>query len=607
MQSNQKLYEKLGPQGRAILNPSSSTYRDPNFRVPTQLDYLLDELSHPTQNTTLEKALSYLAYYYPKLKNQENVRLLTSHFLSSPLLQENANQDNFSRIVDFYSYVITHKYKISVPTLPFTQFYHYVMLGITENGLNPNCLPVISGCLLSKPIRAQYGDYPIQNGHIKTVDNELLMIFQNLMLQNIQNVSLLESNLCLLAFLNDFLDDKFIRKLLIVVPELSRDMIPFMYQSPLGIKNLSRLSSLYSRIVTFHPDLDINLKNIDWNLVQVQSFTQELVTSYPSSEQQWTTYKSMLFSFVIVFESIASLMLSLNSRVLDKKWFVRYSRVILQNLFNVSFILDKIGSGGFQSYNFVYFSCIGCLSQNDKISLGDLTDYWFSQIRFGIPLHESPVEQSKLLFILNFMDNAEPLPQHDKHLSMVDELILNPVNQQILEAAHAVMLKHLPNSNPSRLLDYAKLAISQFPDKLALHQVKIILESLTKKVSPDVTESAIDPMTFNELFVTPLLQFVLSQNNNRLLGLPKPYEHRKAALCSSLIKLTVYVPIENYLDFMKSLKTLIVDDLLICTIDERNALLGDIYDSLLLTNKFFPQKGMIGFQWWYGEVERAHL
>ncbi|GME82332.1 unnamed protein product [Ambrosiozyma monospora] len=481
------------------------------------------------------------------------------------------------------------------------------MLGITENGLNPSCLPVIAGCLLSKPIRAQYGDYPIQNGHIKTVDNELLMIFKNLMVQNIQNLSLLESNLCLLAFLNAFLDDEFIRKLLTVVPELSRDMIPFMYESPLGIKNLSRLSSLYSRIVKAHPDLGTNLKNIDWNLVQIQSFTQELVISYPNSEHQWTTYKSMLFSLVIVFESITSLMISKNSSSLDKKWFVRYSRVILQNLFNVSFILDKVGSGGFQSYNFVYFTCIGCLSQNDKISLGVLTDYWFSQIGFGIPLHESPAEQSKLLFILNFMDNLEPLPQHDKHLNTIDELILNPVNQQILEAAHAVMLKHLPISNPSKLLEYAKLAISQFPDKLALHQVKIILESLTKKVSPDVTESAGDPVIFNEVFMKPLLQLVLSQNNNRLLGLPMPYEHRKAALCSSLIKLTVYVPIENYLEFMKCLKTLIVDDLLICTIDERNALLGDIYDSLLLTNKFFPQKGTVGLQWWYGEGERAHL
>ncbi|KAI5953639.1 hypothetical protein KGF54_003011 [Candida jiufengensis] len=164
------LYDKLGPQGRALLNQNNNNHisqtqnhSQPDF-TPQELDFVIDELRNPKPNTTVNKVLGYLYNYVPYIKHERNLGIVIASFLNSPVCFGSKTsilptfEENYP-IIEVFKLITDKKLKISKPTLSIKSYYSIIGQEL-ENFVSYNpiqnswkVLPIICGILLSNNLR----------------------------------------------------------------------------------------------------------------------------------------------------------------------------------------------------------------------------------------------------------------------------------------------------------------------------------------------------------------------------------------------------------------------------------------------------------------------
>lgn len=600
-------YSRLGPEGQQIYR--SSTGHTNTLAIPSELDYLLDEIQHPQQSTTPHKVLSYLAYYYPRLKNPANIQLLTESFLQCPLFESLKDSD---AIIDCFRFILDKKYQVSEPTCPFYSFYGAICAAVSEIQPPWTTLPMIVGCLLTKDSRNRYDPYPEYSGAIKLLDDSLLSSLQSSLVRvsrtscppELQYIVLVCMSLINTSTVTQ-------RAVLHYRPMLLLTLTDLIFNSPFGfnaatyqvsdntvaIKRLNTLSQLYKQLIPNHPSRQVLYESLDASLSNMHSYSTALFNCMdrgPIPDGDWDLLKQNFFSVVVIFEGFA--------QFISQNGGAGLSAGIIETLYDLSFILDTIGTGGFESYNFVYHVATDCLFHEKPALCETLVSQWL-QDKSASKLH-----LSKLLFSLNFIEKCLPVLNPEVRISRILPLVYTLVehgpSQPITEAAHSVMLKYLTTLDDvpqlsqrqleSTLVEYLRLTLSQYPQKLSLNQSDLIIQTLGGATFPGTMTYSWNPNLSKQLRRSLYDECVNCPPVN-IAEQNVAFRTRRAALTSTLIKLTPLFLLEDYIPWLDTIQRA-----LISTAGPDTAPLLDVmWQSILSANKFYPQKGAVGFQWWY--------
>ncbi len=655
------LRTRLGPEGRLIYDKMSLENQPENktYEVTTniskssfELDHLFKELVHPNASLTPEKVLSYLAYYYLKIKNTANVQLLTEYFLQCPLFFNNGQVVELSqatRIIECFQFVVEKKYQVSEPTVPFHSFYRSVFTGI-RNVLCSGPIfmnswkvsPVIVGCLLAKRSRIAYDPYPQYLEAIREVDSKLLETFENCAIcsQSFQlNKDLVYMELICLACVQEHVSTHTLVEILRHKPDLPLDIVVLVFNSPYGFHNgraiaeklqdwtaipyLSILSRLFCLLLSVHPDHSAVIKCIDSSLNRCRNYSvalfdlmhaSHLTPSNPES-QTWRLLKQNFFTLISMFEGISRFIYSQCS-IADVEFCCRFSTKILDSLLYTNFISEAIGTGGFDTYTFVHNVSLDCLKNKDKLAAGLLVKTWVGSLQSIDPtMGTDYMVRSKILFWLNFSESCiDILPREIRlHtvLPMARQLVSNSPSQDVLEGAHSVMLRYFellrdPSESSAgpqtkkTLHDYLELTIAQFPSKLSLKQTGVVVDTIARTVSPGSALFDTDRTSCAEFFTLLFRNCMHSSNEHFEEAETSHFKHRQPALTSMLIQVTPLIPEADYIGWMQKIKSSLVDP--VVDSEEKQALLDKLWDSVLVANKYYPDKGQAGIRWWYQSV-----
>ncbi|OWB72876.1 protein binding protein [[Candida] boidinii] len=775
---NQELYNRLGARGREIYEQlqqqqqvvserqGQSGFSSEPLRLPTQLDYLLEELINPyvkkTDLTQIERGnqlLSYIANYYPKLKNEKNVELLTEYFLRCPVFFSNDANVPFAlsnRILECFRYIFDKKYKTSMPVLKFYKFYHAALTGILNFiKLDPTThfwkvIPVISGILSTINYRDQYDPFPEYSNVIKKIDKQLATILETSFIQFftsplVSNDNLRSVNILCLSLTYGILNKSFLPQLLNKHGLLLTDICGLMFISPFGLqmtnflkiensesessqkidkvqsimterpllRYLNSLSFLFKEIVlTKDYNTDIKLDQIDLCFNKCLIFAETLSANtdlyYSSSDKLdlklLDLYRQILFAKVVMFESIVQWLLESNNSLLLQDVLPRYSRKVINIFYHISFILDYIGTGGFESYNFVFSSCLDAILQYRMYDAEILANVFTTGINF-CRLKESYVFRSKLLFTLNYFEQfvniCSDSIRHCLILPLIEDItassLLNkglninfndPADlakfKDIVEASHSIMLKFLtiqdsydenliskqqtksrfwslstffsngvppqPTTNieerptvynenlhiiMNKILPYTELSISQFPLLLSTIQLNIIIETLARSIFPNSKIYDIDH-ELGERFLNILYNNCTDKINKSIIvsldshseefdniksdtqeAFEKNKENsgngeelsdnvlktRASCLISSLIGIFPLMPPHIFIKWLNISKNELISPLI--RKEEKEFLLNKLWNSIIVCNKYDPQKGNLGINWWYKNINNS--
>lgn len=599
---------RLGPQGLRLLNEqrqlrlNGSTTFD---LVPQLLDFVLNELVHPSKDTTTTKILSYLAYYYPSIKNEDNIKLLTYTFMRCPLFFNESKvisfEDNY-KLIEFFNYIISHKFSISLPHLSFQRFFQAMLQGFQMSiARDPQyhwkMVPVIAGILSTTKDR----------NWTKT-DEELIAIWQKLLITTltrdrscIDSFEVTSTSLLAASFAIDYLPSKipdyshFIVDL-IYLHKLNNGYIPELnWQTDPALKNVSRLAKLTQAMISNNFDsfkCKVLVEKLVWfskNLNQKSYTDQQLL-------------KTIVFTNIVIFESIIN-----QSMIFPNIPFqVGIARNFLTVFSNSNFIIDQIGTGGFNSYNFVYYYSIDVLLAHDVGALEVLVLSLMSALDFA-HLESNIIQTSNLKFLLILIENVvtklSPRLQGDLFI-FVESLISTQHNeyfkefnkefQVLLESAHSVILKYIDMKylNAQKLKEYVLLIFEQYPRFLSLSQIsicvkRILMNNLTQY---DYLDSQ---LTRSIIYCRPDI-LVPDQELKTL----------RASLVSLQILTLEFCPIHKYqmgLESCYNLMRQISDE------DDFILLRKILFESILTQNRIDNQKGEIGIRFWYQEVENREL
>ncbi|KAI5966452.1 uncharacterized protein KGF55_000761 [Candida pseudojiufengensis] len=334
------LYDKLGPQGRALINNrNDNNYsvqnrdsRQPNF-TPQELDFVIDELRNPKPNTTINNILGYLYNYIPYIKHERNLGLVIASFLNSPKCFGSKTfpiptfEENYP-IIEVFKLITDKKLKISKPTLSIKTYYsiigkeleHFVSFNPIVNSWK--VLPIICGIMLSNNIRneiyIEQQNFFKYNWFFQDWDHKIKKLFINCLeysLSNIHDKNILYLSVTSLALIyqkdeenikkyTSKINDSFMINVLIdmifldptVSTKIYHEFFKFdpnssniedivqkdILQKPV-IKHLNKFSFLlaaYLRNLKYNPRNDELISN---NLIKLTDFNHKLSKSCESS------------------------------------------------------------------------------------------------------------------------------------------------------------------------------------------------------------------------------------------------------------------------------------------------------------------------------------
>ncbi|ODQ78921.1 hypothetical protein BABINDRAFT_162581 [Babjeviella inositovora NRRL Y-12698] len=530
------------------LQTSPQTY---STLQPQPLDYLFHDLVHPQPATTGKQLLSYLAYYIPTIKNERNLLLLMFHTFRSPVLFGLARGNDIDLesaygVCEVFKFAVEKKLQVSQPTLPVALFYQTVLealLEVKQQGKSMwKLAPVIAGILAANPVRDQH-QIPEQTRGFARVDAQmcaLLIEVVNTTIAGARNAGHTPPNvraLMLLAsasafpllpesaraklphqqILNDTIRLVFNEGLL--NGEVFRNHAPELFlllmTEDIVVKNLNRLSFLIENCYLHMSGTSgyfpggshaNNPARIEESLARLAGFSKNLnyvVALGPGTftAEELVLLKQILFSYVIMFQGLCTLALTFNSQATLLRFrFAASFRTVLNCLFDLNFILEKIGTGGFAAYNFVYFTALDGLFQLDLRLASQLPEAFASQLHVMNHPEYTIVDESKLLFMLGYSEHLVKLTASSRAVNRVARVLILPMAEGIIvqkatsvkakavvESAHSVILSHIAATTTdvmslSRILPYLMVVLDQFPSVLSPAQLNIAVETLAKSL-----------------------------------------------------------------------------------------------------------------------------
>ncbi|RCK65886.1 Peroxisomal biogenesis factor 8 [Candida viswanathii] len=346
-------------------------------------------------------------------------------------------------------------------------------------------------------------------------------VASSLIITRLMEMVFLDPNVSTLVYQKFFLIDP-------NTPEIEKVVYDEIMGKPV-VKHLNKLSFLldaYFTTLGFKKSDEVLVRD---SLVRITHFNKTLnhatnksmFNDFNGSKQPnplvknfWFFMKSLLFSEIIVFQGILTRFVTANSKFGSSFfWFggrselsrieYEYKDIALElipNLYYINFILLSIGQGGFDNYNFVYYLTLE-LALTTGIRFEKNTMYLIGNYQ-EINLHpdvlnKNYIDTSKVIFVLGLWENYLQLSHRQPRfcqevynvaIGLVDDKKYD--NDELLEAAHSVLLFYFANSETINIVDvlqFVELLLLQYPQRLSENQLNIAIETLGKKIfsSPD--------------------------------------------------------------------------------------------------------------------------
>ncbi|ODQ61118.1 hypothetical protein WICANDRAFT_104233 [Wickerhamomyces anomalus NRRL Y-366-8] len=621
---------RLGSQGRAAQQrlqqqPYSSTveFQTPSSQAQNDVNLLLSALKTPG-NLSSTNLLSYIVHYLPRVRNEGNLKLLMDAFFSNRVIfPEQIHLEETYMIIEAIKATFDSKIRVSEPTLPLTKFFHGVVTSIFESGVEPwKKILVITGVILSQstyqeqsiPETKHY--FQTTYGSLINLNHELIMrVFQTTSINSEEVNALTAISLsCSLPFFSPSQRQHVPHESILLFT------IHLIFQSPYGlgnhsteflagsnspvVKHLSRLSFLIENSLVHGVSFGV----LDSTLNIILRFSETLHLRSANTDQSWNVLKNGIFAVVIIFQGFVSYLLKLSNR-LSKQHYSSIATKILQTFFHLSFILEKIGTGGFQAYNFVYISSLDALLQYSHQSAEALGSYFTKNIN----LHSNDHYQvSKTLFTLTFFETlcqTTSIEYYENTISPIVDFIIHTTthSRPLIEAAHSVVIATFIPTNShiiaSTAIPYLHTVLSQFPQLLSATQLRIAIETIARAVAPPSEAHQLNKDNLREVLHTLYIRCL-----NTRPGLPIPTSQPisqgqesdnnqpmtvRTGIIAALISTLPYLPTQILNNWLNNIWELTESsDPIEFQFCEKN-----LWE--MISEGFDMQRGNVGINWWY--------
>lgn len=621
---------RLGAQGRALQQrlqqqPYSSThsFQSPSSQAQNDVNLLLSSLKTPGTLTSTN-LLSYIVHYLPRVKNEENLRLLMDAILSNHVIfSHQINLEETYIVIEAIKATFDLKIKISEPSLPLTKFFHAIVTSVFESGVESwKKVLVITGILLSQPVY-QEQSIPETKSYFQTTYHSLANLNHELMLKIFQTVSINPVEINALTVIS------FACSLPFFSPQ-QREHLPhepillftthLIFQSPYGlqsttealalsnspvVKHLSRLSFLIENSLTH----GVSFGALDSTLNIILGFSENLHFRSQDTTQSLNVLKNIIFAVVIIFQGFVSYSLKLSSRI-SKAQYPTIATKILKTFFHLNFIIEKIGTGGFQAYNFVYITSVDALLQYSHKSAEQLGQYFSERVLLN---SSNQYEVSKTLFALTYFETLCQSASVDYYentiLPMVDYIIHTTTHSRsLMEAAHSVIIATFIPKNShiiaSTSINYLHTVLSQFPQLLSPTQLRIAIETIARAVSPPSEAYQLNKDNLRELLHT---LYITCLNTRPGLPIPSPKVINKqgssednnqptsirSAIICAMISTLPYLPVQILQNWLNNIWELIEKS------DPVEFNFCELKLWEMISEGFDMQRGNVGITWWY--------
>lgn len=624
------LRNKLGAQGTDLLQTQLLYPAIAN--PPSELDFLLNGLV--SADYSVDKLTSYLAYYYPKLKSKRNIELLTTTLFRSSIFKsiDSLSIQVNSRLTDCFQYIISEKYKITNPTVSFIDFYKSIYNALclvmqVDSNAFWKTIPVLTGCISSLSQIESYNPFPAYSNVLHQTHKLYLLMYANsinYLLRLNLSIEIKDSYLLSLVYAQEYINESMLQSLALASPSILSDITKMLFLSPYGLDNgmcylkeisynqlmqqtpvlrsLNKWAFLYSKLANF-----MNLQQIADSISHVTEFSTRLektLEAVKNNTDKWDLVKYTFFTIMLIFERVMKSILKFNK--FTDIAFVICSQ-IQRSQFYLSFILDQIGIGGFDSYNFV-FDTSSCIFQKNPQLVNNLEYSLLNELALNNSL-TNEVEKSKLDYFLRLTEAVLPTLNElflTSSLFPLLQKILTTQNYTIstVEFAHSIMIKYISMSKASPIIfSYFDRALYQFPTVISLHQASLITQACGIKT--DSATSLFDLVKFHVAMspYTPLPARKTVSGGYAAI-IPEKLNSRKAGFISLLIDLVQFIESEIFVFSLNEIKSLI------------DGLIGDrdiytlydlLWDKILLVNKYDTWKGQTGIAWWYDNVNNGQV
>lgn len=653
---------RLGPQGSRLLQQSQNfnqinninNYITSNIQIPTELDYVLHHIVNALPNSgNSDKIISYLAYYYPKIKNASNVELLTLKFLQCPLFFSSIDLlsiETMSKLIELFQYIILTKFKITNPSLPFYEFYTSLYNAIrhaisADSTAYWKVIPLLSGCISSISYMNRYNNHPQYSHTISKLNKLYIQAYSNSLqaVYNIHLMSTLQTPFTLsLVYVHEYMDDLFYAEVCTANVSIMEEITNILFISNTGLKKGSLLYSdlsyddilksnpvlrylnrwvfVYSRLLENNRCSVRSVHTLLTSVNNIFTFSSNISNNNLESLQlkpdKWNLIKYIFFSVVMIFESNSKFIIS-GVCPLSEPIFVIASQM-QHTLFNLSYVLDQIGAGGFDSYNFLFDSTSYLLCEKSPEMLQKLLYSLLNEIPPTMNKF-SDVETSKLDYFLKLVEKSLPYLKQDfknTTLSPMLATIFTSESSKIstIELSHSIMInfldKLIDSNHTSKEMEnivypYFEKVISHFPKHISFNQTSFIITKCghASVSKPQFIFTLMDLINFHISMsaYTPLPERRSFVNGNEVI-IPEKLFTRRAGLVGLSFDVLQFIPVDNFIRMLDNCKRNI------------DSLMGDrdiytlydlLWDKILSINRFDSQRGQAGIDWWYDNVNNG--
>lgn len=639
---------RLGSQGRAAQQSlakqqhfssgeSTSTALLSHSQAQNDVNLLLSILrSTNSSNLTASNLLSYVVNYFPKVKNAENLKLLSKALFKNTVVFNNiVNVNDGYLIIEAIKATFDTKIKISEPSLQLPEFFNSVITPLYESRIEPwKKMLVATGVLLSEPLYQTHA-IPETRAYFDKTYASLVNLNHHLLVQLFGNVQVngFEINTlssialaCSLPFFNSHQKSHLPHDSIFL---FTNDLI---FQSPLGLRNgsteelsksqspalkhLSRLSFLIENCLLHGVSYPI----LHASFSDILQFSIGLINRVVNTPKSWDFLKNILFSIIIIFQGFCSFSLNLFNG-LKPDQFSQLSETIMKVLFHLNFIIEKIGTGGFQAYNFVYLTNVDGLLQTSLSKAQELASFFIRATNLN-KVPRDHYESSKVLFALTYFESLIKSCSEEYYNKFIEPYVSILINhthpnqspefiqmqRSIIEASHSVILSTFRNPKNSLVItttaiSYLHTVLSQFPTFLSTHQLKLAIETIARSVSPPSDAFYLNKDNFREL-IHSLYMAILNTDPRQPLPTDNGENNGpltvRVALIDCLISILPYVHASKFNDWLNNISGLIEAT----PIGQEHQFLQDSLWKML-SEGLDIQRGNIGIRWWYSRADLA--
>ncbi|KAH3682861.1 hypothetical protein WICPIJ_006168 [Wickerhamomyces pijperi] len=506
---------KLGAQGLAVQKQlqqraqnqtQTQTITIPNLSEPApqsqqqqEVESLIHLLKSNNVNIKKKDLLSYCVNYFPKVRNVDNLRLITALFFNNTVLFE--HNTSTSRPTQFEEenimteaihYMFQTKLRISEPTIGKELFFSTFLTELYDNKtIQPiQKIAVLTGVLMTKPL-AELVQTPETQRFYQDSYYSVGCLISELVSVVVKQIHLMSDDVVRLIVLSSALSLPYLspNALKASPHEILCQLAMSIFLTPASSlpkpvwDNLNKVSFLIESTILSNT---VRYEILASQLQKLIQFAQHLNQSKTNIASE--DLKTYYFGIISVFQGVVKLNLNAYCKLSLSQIYTNCLN-ILQTLNELNFILIQLGSSGFKAYDFVFLNAInGGLELNQSQFEKDVEQLHSQNLRSA--------ESEKIMFSLALFEHITKycstkyfehaiLPTLETYLlgKPQQELTSNPLHHKLLlESAHQVIISNLSHLHSLKInhVAYLRIVVDQYQHQLLkLNQLLIITRQVT--------------------------------------------------------------------------------------------------------------------------------